>query len=152
MSSTHCVDVLKLELQIDIYARCVDAIGTRVAPLRARSPIHSRLMSKTPRSERPSPPVDVALVPLVLAGAAGLKLGAALIAPGRLTRKQALVAAGRAAAGIMYGVAAMLFAAAFVEAFWSPRTFAPHIKYAVGAAMWLAVLAYFAYAGRARGA
>jgi len=92
------------------------------------------------------------LTGIVLAGAAGLKLGAALIAPGRLTRKQALVAAGREAAGIMYGVAAMLFAAAFVEAFWSPRTFAPGIKYAVGAAMWLAVLAYFAYAGRARGA
>jgi hypothetical protein len=92
------------------------------------------------------------LTGIALAGAAGLKLGVALIAPGTLARKQALVAAGREAAGIMYGVAAMLFAAAFVEAFWSPRTFAPGVKHAVGAAMWLAVLAYFAYAGRARGA
>ena len=74
----------------------------------------------------------------MLAGAAGLKLGVALSRPGRLTRKQALVAAGRAAAGIMYGAAAMLFAAAFVEAFWSPRTtVAPEIKYGVGIAAWV---------------
>lgn len=93
------------------------------------------------------------LTGLVLAGGAGLKLGVALVAPGRLTRRQALAAAGRAGAGIMYGAAAMLLAAAFVEAFWSPRTsVAPLIKYGVGIAAWLAVLAYFAFAGRSRGA
>lgn len=93
------------------------------------------------------------LTGIVLAGAAGLKLGFALIAPGRLTRKQALAAAGRAAAVIMYGAAAMLFAAAFVEAFWSPRTtVAPLVKYGVGIAAWLLVLAYFALGGRRRGA
>jgi hypothetical protein len=53
----------------------------------------------------------------------------------------------------MYGAAAMLFAAAFVEAFWSPRTtVAPFVKYGVGAAAWLLVLAYFALGGRRRGA
>lgn len=93
------------------------------------------------------------LTGLVLAGAAGLKLGAALVAPGRLTRKQALIAAGRRAAGIMYGAAAMLFAAAFVEAFWSPRGgVAPEVKYAVGAIAWLLVLSYFVFAGRRRAA
>jgi len=93
------------------------------------------------------------LTGLVLAGAAGLKLGAALVAPGRLTRKQALVASGRAAAGIMYGAAAMLLAAAFVEAFWSPRTtVGPLVKYGVGIAAWLLVLAYFTFAGRSRAA
>lgn len=93
------------------------------------------------------------LTGLVLAGGAGLKLGCALAAPGRLTRRQALVAAGRGAAGIMYGAAAMLFAAAFVEAFWSPRTtFAPLVKYGVGVAAWLLVLAYFTFAGRGRAA
>ncbi|HYC47706.1 MAG TPA: stage II sporulation protein M [Burkholderiales bacterium] len=92
------------------------------------------------------------LTGLVLAGAAGLKLGGALVAPGRLTRTQALVAAGRAAAGIMYGAAAMLFAAAFVEAFWSPRgAIEPAIKYAVGAAGWVLVVGYFLFAGRDRG-
>ena len=93
------------------------------------------------------------LTGIVLAGAAGLKLGAALVAPGRLTRKQALIEAGRSAAGIMYGVAAMLLAAAFVEAFWSPRrSFAPEVKYTVGMAAWVLVFAYFAFAGRARAA
>lgn len=93
------------------------------------------------------------LTGLVLAGAAGLKLGAALVAPGRLTRKQALVIAGRRAAGIMYGAAAMLFAAAFVEAFWSPRAaVAPEVKYAVGAIAWLLVVAYFLFAGKRRAA
>jgi uncharacterized membrane protein SpoIIM required for sporulation len=93
------------------------------------------------------------LTGLVLAGGAGLKLGAALAAPGRLTRKQALVSAGRAAAAIMYGAAAMLFAAAFVEAFWSPRTtVAPLLKYGVGVAAWLLVIAYFMFAGRGRAA
>ena len=93
------------------------------------------------------------LTGIVLAGAAGLKLGAALIAPGQLTRKAALIAAARSAAGIMYGAAAMLFAAAFVEAFWSPRTnFAPEIKYAVGIVAWVFVFAYFLFAGRGRAA
>ena len=82
-----------------------------------------------------------------------LVLGGALVAPGRLTRRQALVAAGRAAAGIMYGATAMLFAAAFVEAFWSPRGgIEPIIKYAVGGAAWAGVVAYFLFAGRDRGA
>lgn len=93
------------------------------------------------------------LTGIVLAGAAGLKLGVALIAPGRLTRKAALIAAGRGAAGIMYGAAAMLFAAAFVEAFWSPRAnVAPEIKYAVGLTAWALVIAYFLFAGRDRAA
>lgn len=93
------------------------------------------------------------LTGLVLAGGAGLRLGVALVAPGRLTRRQALVFAARAAAGIMYGAATMLFAAAFVEAFWSPRTtVSPLFKYGVGIAAWLLVLAYFALAGRGRAA
>ena len=93
------------------------------------------------------------LTAIVLSGAAGLKLGAALIAPGNLTRKQSLVAAGRRAAGLMYGVAVMLFAAAFVEAFWSPRSgVPPEIKYGVGLTAWGFVIAYFVFAGRDRAA
>ena len=90
---------------------------------------------------------------IVLSGAAGLKLGAALLAPGQLPRKDALAAAGRDAAGIMYGVAAMIVAAAFVEAFWSANTAIPHaIKYGVGAALCALTLGYFVYAGRPRAA
>jgi uncharacterized membrane protein SpoIIM required for sporulation len=90
---------------------------------------------------------------IVLSGAAGLKLGAALIAPGQLARKDALAVAGREAASIMYGVAGMIVAAAFVEAFWSANTAIPHaIKYGIGAALCALTIAYFAVAGRNRAA
>lgn len=93
------------------------------------------------------------LTAIVLSGAAGLKLGRALIAPGQLSRKQALIVSARGAAGLVYGAAAMLLAAAFIEAFWSPLTeVAPPVKYGVGIALWLAVAAYFAFLGRGRGA
>lgn len=93
------------------------------------------------------------LVAIVLSGAAGLKLGAALVAPGNLSRRAALVAASREAIRIVYGAAAMFLAAAFVEAFWSPLTaFPPATKYAVGAILWALVLGYFALAGRYRAA
>src|SRR3954462_3286713 len=70
---------------------------------------------------------------IALSGAAGLRLGSALLAPGQLTRKDALAVAGREAGGMMYGVAAMIVAAAFVEAFWSSNSGLAHaIKYGVG--------------------
>jgi hypothetical protein len=47
----------------------------------------------------------------------------------------------------------MFFAAAFVEAFWSPLTEIPFdLKIAVGLAGWAILLAYFALAGRGRAA
>lgn len=92
------------------------------------------------------------LTAIVLAGAAGLKLGAALVAPGRLSRKQALIVAARGAAGLIYGAAGMLLLAAFVEAFWSPLTEVPPLlKYGVGVALWTALIAYLVLLGRGRG-
>ena len=93
------------------------------------------------------------LVAIVLAGAAGLRLGLAVIAPGGLSRRSALVAAAKPAVRMMYGAALMLFAAAFVEAFWSPLTEVPfQLKITVGLAGWGLLLAYFGFAGRARAA
>ena len=91
---------------------------------------------------------------LVLAGAAGLKLGAALVAPGRLTRRQALGGCGpRRRRASCTAPQRCFVAAAFVEAFWSPRTtVAPRVKYGVGIAAWLLVVAYFTFAGRSRAA
>jgi uncharacterized membrane protein SpoIIM required for sporulation len=89
------------------------------------------------------------LLAIVLSGAAGFKLGMAVIAPGNRSRKAALVAAARPAVRIMYGAAIMFFAAAFVEAFWSPITeigFVP--KIVVGITGWIVLLAYFVFAGR----
>jgi uncharacterized membrane protein SpoIIM required for sporulation len=91
------------------------------------------------------------LIAIALSGAAGLRLGLAVIAPGRLTRKAALVAAARPAMQIMYGAALLFLVAAFIEAFWSPLTGVPfEVKLGVGAAGWALLLAYFALAGRSR--
>jgi uncharacterized membrane protein SpoIIM required for sporulation len=92
------------------------------------------------------------LTAIVLAGAAGLRMGHALVAPGRLTRRQSLVQATRDAVVILYGVTAMLFVAAAIEAFWSSARWIPHaVKYTVAAICWTTVFGYFAFQGRRAG-
>ncbi len=89
------------------------------------------------------------LTGIVLAGVAGLKLGWAVAAPGRLRRVDALRQAAADGVRLMIGVAALLVLAAFIEAFWSANTAIPAaIKYAVGGAGWLLVFAYLSWAGR----
>jgi uncharacterized membrane protein SpoIIM required for sporulation len=90
------------------------------------------------------------LTAIVISGAAGLRLGLAVIAPGKRSRKAALVAAARPAVRLMYGAALMFAAAAFVEAFWSPLTAVPYAaKIWAGLAGWGMLLAYLALSGRA---
>ncbi|MFC6633599.1 stage II sporulation protein M [Microbulbifer taiwanensis] len=89
------------------------------------------------------------LTAIVLAGAAGLRLGQSLVDPGRLRRRVALRLASVEAMKIMYGTFLMLVIAAFLEAFWSSSTALPiALKLGVGALLWLLVIAYFALAGR----
>jgi uncharacterized membrane protein SpoIIM required for sporulation len=91
------------------------------------------------------------LTALVLAGAAGLRLGHALVAPGRRSRALALVVAARESSVIVYGVITMLFIAAAIEAFWSSAaSVAPAAKYCVAAVCWAAVLGYLTRQGRKR--
>jgi uncharacterized membrane protein SpoIIM required for sporulation len=93
------------------------------------------------------------LLAIVLSGAAGFKLGLAVIAPGNASRKSALVAAARPAVRLMYGAAMMFLGAAFIEAFWSPLTEVPFdVKIGAGIAAWAVLLAYFLLGGRARAA
>jgi len=93
------------------------------------------------------------LLAIVLSGAAGFKLGLAIVSPKNLSRKAALVAAARPAVRIMYGAAVMFLGAAFVEAFWSPLTEIPFpVKIAAGISGWVILLAYFAFAGRGHAA
>jgi uncharacterized membrane protein SpoIIM required for sporulation len=89
------------------------------------------------------------LTAIVLAGAAGLRLGHSLLAPGRLTRVHALILASRDAVVIVYGVTAMLIVAAGVEAFWSSANWlSPTLKYGVASLCWAAVFGYFIFQGR----
>ncbi|WP_347901684.1 stage II sporulation protein M [Pseudomonas purpurea] len=86
---------------------------------------------------------------IVLAGAAGLKLGWALIAPGRLSRGEALQLAARTSVQLIAGVMLFLLIAAFIEAYWSSLAGpSPQTKYRVGAGLWLLVAAYLTLAGR----
>jgi len=91
------------------------------------------------------------LTAIVLSGAAGLRLGYSLLAPGRRSRRAALELAAREAAVIVYGVVAMLLIAAGLEAFWSSaRWVAPWVKYLVGGVCWAIVIAYLVGQGRPR--
>lgn len=93
------------------------------------------------------------LVAIAISGAAGFKLGAALLVPGRRSRRRALVEEGRIALRLMGGAAVMFLAAAAVEAFWSPLVLDdPRPKYALGALGWVLLLGYLLRAGRTRAA
>ncbi|MFT3928941.1 MAG: stage II sporulation protein M [Spongiibacteraceae bacterium] len=93
------------------------------------------------------------LTAIVFSGAAGLKLGLAVLAPGQFSRLTALRMAGREAMVLMYGVIAMLTIAAFLEGFWSSQANLPNsIKYSAGIALWCAVILYAVGMGRNRAA
>jgi len=89
------------------------------------------------------------LTAIVLSGAAGLRLGHAILVPGRRRRVQSLVVAAKESTVIIYGVFAFLLIAAAVEAFWSSATWMPPaMKYGVAALCWTGVIAYLALQGR----
>lgn len=89
------------------------------------------------------------LTAIVLAGAAGLRIGHSMLAPGRRTRTQALVLATKESIVIVYGATAMLLIAAGVEAFWSSARWLPNIaKYGAAAVCWITVIAYLTFQGR----
>ena len=80
------------------------------------------------------------LMAIVISGGAGLRLGWALLAPGRLTRGRALVEAGRDGAQLVLGVFVLLVLAAFIEAYWSSIGWMPSpVKYGFGITLWAAI-------------
>jgi len=89
------------------------------------------------------------LTAIVLSGAAGLRIGHSMLAPGPRTRTQALVLSARESIVIIYGVTAMLLIAAGIEAFWSSSSWVPNaVKYSVATFCWFAVIAYLTLQGR----
>jgi len=89
------------------------------------------------------------LTAIVFSGAAGLKLGYAMINPGNQRMIHALRDAGRDSVAIIYGSIIMLIIAAFIEAFWSSTTSLPNLlKYGVGLTLWVVVISYFIFSGR----
>lgn len=89
------------------------------------------------------------LTAIVISGGAGLKLGWAVLAPGRASRAGALITAGRGAALLALGAFLMLVVAAFIEAYWSSIVWMPAaVKYSAGAVMWIVVLTWLGVGGR----
>ncbi|HYQ00762.1 MAG TPA: stage II sporulation protein M [Polyangiaceae bacterium] len=88
------------------------------------------------------------LTAIVIAGGAGLCMGAALISTNGLTRLGSLRARASDLALLALGAAAMLFIAALIEAFWSPSSLPEAVKFAFSAVAWVSVFGFLAFAGR----
>lgn len=84
------------------------------------------------------------LTAITLSGAAGLKLGASLLLPGRHSRVGALKINAIIGIKILYGAATLFLLAAFTEAFWSSIPWIPFaLKLTVGLILWTVLLLYF---------
>ena len=91
--------------------------------------------------------VVLELTAICISGGAGLMLGWALIAPGRLPRADALRLAAREAFGLLAGSALMLVAAGCIEAYVTPH-FPQAVRWSVAGASALFLIVYFGLAGR----
>jgi len=90
----------------------------------------------------------IELSAIQVAGGAGLLLAAAIVAPGRLRRVDALVANARRAGTLVCGTAAMLVVAGTIEGFVSPQRLGPLVRIAIGGLTAIALILYVALAGR----
>jgi uncharacterized membrane protein SpoIIM required for sporulation len=87
---------------------------------------------------------------IMIAGAAGLRLGAGMLFPGMLRRKDALALAGLEAVQLVAGTVPLLTIAGTLEAFLSP-THAPNaLKFAVGALLFAGLCLWLSEGGRTR--
>ena len=78
-----------------------------------------------------------------LSGAAGLRIGTAVVFPGARGRLQAASEAGRTAGKVMVGVILMLFAAGLLEGFGRQLITDTMLRYAIGSLMLLFWIAYY---------
>lgn len=88
------------------------------------------------------------LTAIVIAGAAGIRMGYALVRTHGRTRLGSLRREGPAVAQLALGAAVMLGIAALIEGFWSPSAVPDAVKWGTAAVLWLSVIAYFVFAGR----
>lgn len=91
------------------------------------------------------------LLGMVISGMAGLRLGKAILNPGRLPRVRALAEASKEALPLIYGAALLTTLAAMVEGFWSAQDLPSNVKYSVGIIGWILHILYFTLAGRRAG-
>jgi uncharacterized membrane protein SpoIIM required for sporulation len=90
------------------------------------------------------------LTAIVIAGAAGLQMGYALVATGGYTRWGSLRRQGKEIAHLILGAAGMLCVAACIEGFWSPSPLPAPVKWGVAVVLTTLVVLYLSLAGRER--
>ena len=86
---------------------------------------------------------------VVVAGAAGLRLGWALIAPGDQTRGQALAQEGRRSVVIVLGLVLAFILAGLIEGFVTPSSLSTPVRIGIGVLAELAFVLYIVSRGRA---
>ena len=92
------------------------------------------------------------LFAIMISGAAGFRIGLALAFPGRRSRADAAVAAGRSAATAMGGTVVMLAVAGLLEGIGRQTITSDTARYAIGIAMLLGWFLYFYWPRRDDGA
>lgn len=85
---------------------------------------------------------------IMLAGAAGLRLGAGILFPGLLRRRDALAQAGLEAVQLVSGTIPLLTIAGTLEAFLSPTHAPAALKFSVGAILFVGFCLWLAEGGR----
>ena len=95
-----------------------------------------------------SPHGWIELTVIFIAGGAGLGLGKAVLLPGLLSRRDALVAAAQDAVRLLMGGAALLVVAGTIEGFISPSALPPGVKFAFGVLTAIGLFSYLLLAGR----
>lgn len=92
------------------------------------------------------------LTAILISGAAGMRMGYALVATGGRTRIGSLRASAREIGALIVGAAAMLLIAAAVEGFWSPSSLPPPVKWAASGVFTVVMAAFLLLGGRTRAA
>ena len=88
----------------------------------------------------------IELTAIFIAGGSGLLLGSALLFPGDLPRKEALIQRGRHAVRLILGCVPLLIVAGLVEGFFSPAHIAPWIKFLLASLLLIPLLGYLGLA------
>lgn len=90
----------------------------------------------------------IELTAIQIAGGAGLLIAAGVLYPGRMRRRDAIVANARRAGTLIIGVATMLIVAGTIEGFISPQRWPPEVRVSIGTLTGIALVLYFGFAGR----
>lgn len=87
---------------------------------------------------------------IVIAGAAGLILGDALLRPGLMRRRDALTGGARGALELVLGTTPVFVVAGLVEGFVSPSGLDDTVKFVIGPLLLLGWIAFVVFSGRRR--